>query len=447
MRTTLEARWVVPIDAPPIPDGAVVLDGDTIEWVGAARHAPPTPHTESLGEVVLLPGLVNVHAHLDLTVLRGFLERLDFREWIRTLTAARAQLTTDEFEASAIVGVAEGLSAGITTFADTAPTDAALQAMGRMGVRGIAYLEVFGPDPAHARDAVTELSQRVDAARRALPPRVRVGVSPHAPYSVSAALFARTAHYARTEQLPVAVHIAESEDESRLVQHGDGRWAEFLRGRGLSVAPLARSSIALLDATDVLATRPLLIHAVRIDEQDAHRIAAHGASIAHCPVSNAKLGHGIAPLDVMLASDIAVGLGSDSVASNNQMDLLTEARTAVLMQCVRRARADALTGRDALYLATLGGARALGWDDRIGSLTPGKAADLVAFPLDDLRSCPTAGPEDALIFAMPGARAREVWVDGVRLVQGGVHPRVGEATTVVQAAADRLQLWRATRDP
>jgi 5-methylthioadenosine/S-adenosylhomocysteine deaminase len=443
-RQTLTARWVLPIDAPAIADGAVVVDGDTIEWVGPAAHAPQTPAHEALGDVVLLPGLVNAHAHLELTVLRGFLEGLPFRSWIRTLTAARAQLTDEELLASAIVGALEGLAAGITTFADTSPSTAALRALATVGARGIAYLEVFGPDPADAAAAVTMLRQRVDAARRAHAPRVQVGVSPHAPYSVSPALFRATADYARADALPVAVHIAESEDERHLVVDGSGRWADFLRERGLAVSPLASSSIALLDDTGLLAARPLLIHCVRIDDRDARRIAEQGATIVHCPVSNAKLGHGVAPLDRMLAHDIAVGLGSDSVASNNQMDLLNEARTGVLLQRAVQQRPDTISARDALHLATLGGARALGLGDRIGSLTPGKAADLAAFPLDDLRGVPTGAPEDALVFALPGVRAREVWVDGVRLVRNGRHAADADAVATVRAASIRLHHWHAS---
>lgn len=443
-RVLLTARWVLPIDAPPIAGGAVLLDGDTIAWVGRAEDAPLVDQCEPLGDVVLLPGLVNAHSHLELTALRGLLEGLDFRAWIRTLTAATAQLTPDDLVASAVIGACEGLSAGITTFADTSPTGAPLMALRAVGARGIVYREVFGPDPSAAPGAIAALQRAVTALRLEETDRVRVGVSPHAPYSVSAALFRATATFARSEQLPIAIHIAESEDESRLVRDAEGRWADYLRSREVPVAPMAESPIALLAEAEVLEAQPLLIHCVRVDAADRRRIGDAGATIVHCPVSNAKLGHGIAPLEEMLAGALPVGLGTDSVASNDQMDLLNEARTAVLMQRARSGRPDTISARDALHLATLGGAQALRLDGRIGSVTVGKRADLTAFALEDWRTTPYGGPEDALVFALPGARAAHVWVDGVRRVRGGqlVDPMESERTTALAAAA-RLAQWRA----
>jgi 5-methylthioadenosine/S-adenosylhomocysteine deaminase len=141
---------------------------------------------------------------------------------------------------------------------------------------------------------------------------VRTGISPHAPYTVSAALFRAAAEYARDEQLPMAVHVAESAAETDFVRDGSGPFAEGLTARGIGVAPQARSPIALLDACGVLAVRPLLIHVIRADDEDAARIRDQGATVVHCPVSNAKLGHGIAPLDRLLAHGVATGLGSDS---------------------------------------------------------------------------------------------------------------------------------------
>jgi cytosine/adenosine deaminase-related metal-dependent hydrolase len=442
-RTLLTASWVAPIDQPPIASGAVLIDNGLIAWVGPAAQAPPVDLVESLGDVVLLPGLVNAHSHLELTVLRGLLEGLDFRSWIRTLTAATGELTPDDLHASSIVGAREGLLHGVTTFADTSPTGAPVDALHEVGARGIVYREVFGPDPARVGEALDTLRAHVEQLRLRESARVMVGVSPHAPYSVSAPLFRETAAYAREAQLPIAIHIAESEAEQRLVCNGDGPWADALRARGIVVGPAARSSIALLAESEVLDARPLLIHCVRIDAEDRRLIGDAGATVVHCPVSNAKLGHGIAPLEEMLADQLVVGLGSDSVASNDQMDVLNEARTAVLMQRARRGRPDTISPRDALRLATLGSAEALGLDDRIGSITVGKEADLVAFSMGEERTTPVAGVEDALIFALPGSRALHVWVAGERRVRHGMLlDASGDHLSRTRAAAARLAAWR-----
>ena len=282
-RVRYHARWVLPITAPAIEHGTVITNGDRIEWIGAHAQAPAsdTPDRD-LGEAILVPGLVNAHTHLDLTVMRGLLEELPFFQWIRTLTGARAELKTDDLVASARLGVLEGLRAGITTFADTAPAPAAFDAMRELGVRGIAYREVFGPDPRSASASLDDLRRAVRAMRTYQTPLVRVGVSPHAPYSVSDALFTGVAAYAAEQDLPVAVHVAESMDEEDLIANGAGSYAAFLHGRKIDVAPRARTSIALLARTGILDRRALLIHCVRVDHADIQLIAGHGCGVAHC---------------------------------------------------------------------------------------------------------------------------------------------------------------------
>jgi 5-methylthioadenosine/S-adenosylhomocysteine deaminase len=440
------ARWVLPVSRPPIEHGTVVENGGRIAYVGERTGAPAGTDVD-LGEVALLPGLVNSHTHLELTVMRGFLEDLEFRSWIFRLTRARREaLTPEALVDSARAGIAEGLLAGITTYADTNDSGAPFRAMLEMGVRGISYQEVFGPDPAQCAESLAGLRAKVDVLRRDQTALVRAGVSPHAPYSVCDELFEATAAFAREEGLPIAVHIAESEDESSLVQHALGGWAESHRSRGLTVVPRATSPIRLLEKNRVLDARPLLIHCVRVDSGDVEAIARHDCAVAHCPASNAKLGHGIAPLTDLLLAGVRVGLGSDSVASNNRMDLLDEARLAILMQRARTSRFDAVGATTALALATLGGARSLGLESEIGSLDVGKSADLAAFPLATPRTAPVFDPVSALVFAGAGRPATFVAVAGRPLVQDS--RLVGPAANVpsLDLAANALAEW-ASADP
>ncbi len=438
------ARWVLPISRPPISDGTVVEHRGRIAYVGKRSGAPDGTDVD-LGDAALMPGLVNAHTHLELTVMRGFLEDLDFRSWLFRLTRARREaLAPEALLDSARFGIAEGLLAGITTYADTNDSGAPFHAMLDMGVRGISYQEVFGPDPAQCAESLAGLRAKVDALRREATPLVRAGVSPHAPYSVCDALFEGTAAFAIKDGLPVAVHIAESADESSLVQHALGGWADSHRSRGMEVVPRADSPIRLLERVGVLDARPLLIHCVRVDGGDVGAIAQHDCAIAHCPASNAKLGHGIAPLTEFLRAGIRVGIGSDSVASNNRMDLLDEARLGVLMQRARTAQFNVITASEALELATLGGARALGLESEIGSLDVGKAADLAAFPLDAPRSAPVYDPASALVFAASGRMASFVAVGGRPLVRDS--RLVGPAANVpsLESAARALAEWSAS---
>ena len=446
------ARWVVPVSHPPIAQGAVAVDGGRIAWVGPAREAPAGESRE-LGDAVLLPGLVNAHCHLELTAMRGFLEDLAFQQWIVKLTRSRRDVLreSDFLLDSARYGIVEGLLAGVTTYADTCESGVVLRAMRDMGVRGIMYQEVFGPDPALAEGAMAGLREQVERHRADETGQVRVGVSPHAPYSVSDALFIDAASYAIRERLPIAIHLAESEDESRYVRDAEGPFADMQRARGLRVSPRAASPVTLLAELGVLSARPLLIHVVRASEGELRVIHASGCAVAHCPASNAKLGHGIAPLAEMLRLRIPVGLGSDSVASNNRMHLLEEARLAVLFQRARLGLADSPTAAQALHLATLGGARALGLDASVGSLEVGKEADLAAFPVSEGCGVPTHDPVATAVFALGSAGASFVSVAGEpRVTDGRLLPRdpslaAGALAARVSHAAERLQEWQRAK--
>jgi 5-methylthioadenosine/S-adenosylhomocysteine deaminase len=447
--TRYHARWIVPVSAPPLAHGTLVERAGRIVWVGPRDVAPARTADETdvdLGDAVLLPGLVNAHCHLELTAMRGFLDGLDFREWVLRLTAGRrAVLDEAALLDSARLGVEEGVRAGITTFADTGDSGTGFDAMLERGVRGICYREVFGPDPAQCAHAVSELREKFERMRARETPLVRAGLSPHAPYTVSDPLYRATAALARELGARVAVHIAEGGLESELVTAGAGAFADGLRRRNIAVAPRARSPIALLDTLGVLGVDPLLIHCVRIDADDIGAIAGHRCAVAHCPASNARLAHGIAPLAELLAAGIDVGLGSDSVASNDRMDLLDEARQALLFAAARSRDASALTAANALELATIGGARALRLEGEIGSLEAGKAADLAAFPLGARGRGPTHDPVAAAVLALAGTPASFVAVAGRPLVRDGrlldADPSLARR---VQESADRLQAWQAT---
>ncbi len=439
------ARWVLPITRPPIEDGTVAEGDGLITYVGPRSGAPPGEDYD-LGEAILLPGLVNTHTHLELTAMRGFLEDCRFAEWIDKLRQSRNEIMDQQaLLDSARFGIVEGLEAGITTYADTCSSGVVMQAMRDAGVRGLMYQEVFGPDPSQAEIAMRELEERIEALRLEETELVSLGVSPHAPYTVSDPLYDAAARFANSRQLPLAMHIAESEPEFEIVTRGEGAFAERWRRRGIAVSPRARSPIALLEERGALERGPLLIHCVRVDEDDIAIMARRSCSVAHCPASNAKFGHGIAPLLPLIAAGIKVGIGSDSVASNNRMDILDEARLSVLIHRAATRRHDAFGAHDALQLATIGGARALGLDARVGSLEVGKDADLAAFRTDSPRTIPIGDPYSAAIFALPGRSAELVTVKGRVLVERGSVLAWDKALAArVQAVGTALATWASS---
>ena len=400
----------------------------------AAVAAPPDAQRVELGEAALLPGLVNVHAHPELAMLRGALEELPFPEWIvRLMRVKRGVLGEADYADAAAWTMVEAVRAGVTTLAATEASAAALGALREAGLRGLVYQEVFGPDPRQAEEALAGLRASVERLRARETDLVRVGISPHAPYTVSDALFRATAAYARAEALPLAVHTAESQAERELVAAGEGAFAPGLRRRGIATPVRGRSTLELFERLGVLAARPLLIHCVTLDAADVRRIADAGAAVAHCPVANAKLGHGVAPYPALRAAGVRVGLGTDSMGSNNRLDLLEEARFAALLHRADARSATLLPAAELLRLCTLDGARALGLDDRIGTLEPGKDADLCAVALDAPHVRPVHEPEPALVHA---ARGSDVLLTAVR---GRVLYRRGAAEPPAGAAlAERI---------
>ena len=404
------ARWVLPMASPPIENGGVAVEGSRVIGTGprdtlAAQF--PDAVTRDFGEAAILPGFVNTHSHLELTAMRGYLEReeQDFRAWLGKLTLTRLErMMPDDLYVSAAWGAVEAARAGVTCLADA--SDAAsesMRALGDVGLRGIVYQESFGPNPSDARENFELLREKVAQLREYENERVRVGVSPHAPYTVSAPQLELISEFARAEKLPLMMHAAESAAEELFMREGRGPFAEGLARRGIEWRAQGVSTIQYLARHGILAARPLLAHCIRVDDADLETIREAGAGVAHCPKSNAKLGHGRAPFAAFVAQGIKVGFGSDSVASNNLCDLLEEMRFAVLT-----ARADAVNSGPwldadvALQTATTGGARALGLESEIGTLAAGMRADITVVNLSSAHQTPLYDPAAALVFASSG---------------------------------------------
>ena len=393
MTRIYSARWVLPVSAPPINDGAVAVEGPLIVGVGVVAELVsrfPDALVENFGQSVILPGLVNTHTHLELTVLRGYLENeeSDFFAWLRKLTLARLErMTADDLRVSAMWGACEAVRAGITCVGDA--SDSAMMSMLALrdvGLRGIVFQESFGPDPRLASENFAKLKMKVCELRDVETDLVKVGVSPHAPYTVCGPQLELIADFAMSEQLPLMMHAAESQAEDDFVRNGSGIFAESLAKRGIEWTPRRMSTIQYLKQVGILDCKPLLAHCIRVDQEDIETLAQTGSKVAHCPKSNAKLGHGVAPLMPFLDAGVTVGLGSDSVASNNTCDLIEEARFAFLL-----ARNPLLKADRMLSLATLG-----------GFLSEGHQADLVVVGLDGAHQVPVYDPATTLIFSSSG---------------------------------------------
>jgi cytosine/adenosine deaminase-related metal-dependent hydrolase len=407
----LRAEWALPVDAPPVQHAAVLIGADgRIAAVGpdADVPAPAGADLEDLGPAILIPGFVNTHTHLELT---GFEEHAPgeepaFRGWIQNIRTIKARRSPKDFLDAARRGVRDCWSAGITTIADTGDSGSVIQALAELGGTGICYQEVFGPDPAQCAESLAGLESAVGRLLPFATGRIRLGVSPHAPYTVSGPLYAAVAAWAGARAMPMAVHVAESREESEFVSHGRGPFAEAWAARGIplldhpshlpSYRPTAQSSpVQWLDSHGILGPATLCIHAIQLSSADIALLARREVAMAHCPLSNARHRHGAAPVAALRAAGIRVGLGTDSVASVGRLDCFAEARAARDL--------GGLSAEVSVALATLEGARALGLGQETGSLTPGKWGDVVAVAAGNRETAPDRSPAEAVLGADPGA--------------------------------------------
>ena len=386
--TILSADWVLPVEGAPIRDGAVALEEGRIAAVGTAAELGAGTRFE---DAVIMPGLVNAHSHLEYASYAGFGDGQAFPEWLQTHIERKDRIDVSEMDAIARLGAAECLASGITTVGDCSFSGSAALAAAELGLRAIVYLEVFGVDTREAR--YERLRERLGK----LPERVRIGVSPHAPYSCDLELYAACGEFG----VPVATHFAESRAEAE--------WARAGEGPLPGVRP---TSIRELAGAGLLGPHVLAAHCVHVDSDEIALLAEHGVGVAHCPRSNGALGCGIAPLAAMRAAGIHVGLGTDSPASTPSFDAFEELRAAVLFARAREENPQALSAEEALELATLGSARALGLGDEVGSLAPGKRADLTVVSLADSPYLPWEDATTAVVLGGTPDRVLAVYVDG-----------------------------------
>jgi cytosine/adenosine deaminase-related metal-dependent hydrolase len=405
MSRVLSADWVLPIDGPPIADGAVAIEDGRIAAVGTAAELGGGTH---YGDAVIVPGFVNAHTHLEYATYAGFGDgEADFAVWIAQHAQRKFRLSFEEQLDIAKLGAAECLASGVTTVGDCSFSGAAAIAAADLGLHGTVYLEVFGADPAQVRARFDELRERAVAAAGS----VRIGVSPHAPYSVGIEGYRTCLEL----DLPIATHLSESESELRYLESGGGPWD----GITWLVEPVGSSGPRALAAEGLLSPRMIAAHCTVVDEEEIALLAEHDVAVAHCPRSNGSVGCGIAPLRALLDAGIRVGLGTDSPASAPSFDFFDELRAAVLFSRARERRPDALTAAEALELGTLGSARALGLDAEVGSLAAGKRADLAVVSFAGSPYHPWEDPAAAVVFGGSPDRVVTTFAEGEERYERG----------------------------
>jgi 5-methylthioadenosine/S-adenosylhomocysteine deaminase len=409
-KTLLVPRWIVPVE----PAGTVlehhavaISDGKIEALVPAAEAARYEGYEEvRLASHVLIPGLVNAHTHAAMSLMRGLADDLPLMRWLQEhIWPAEAKHVSPRFvRDGTLLACAEMLRGGVTCFSDMYFfPEASLQAALACGMRSAHGIIVIEFPSAYASDPADYLRKGLALRDRYRDePLASFTLAPHAPYTVADATFRQIATLAAELDLPVHIHVHETRDEIErsLAEH--------------RVRPLER-----LGRLGLLGPGLIAVHAVHLEPDEIQALARHGCSMVHCPSSNLKLASGFAPVNALLREGVNVALGTDGAASNNRLDLLQEMRTAALLAKAVAQDAEAMPAHAALRAATLGGAQALGLGAAIGSIRPGKAADLVAVDLSAPELQPCYDPVSQLVYAAGREHVSDVWVAGVAQVRAG----------------------------
>ena len=405
----IHARWVIPVE----PAGAVLEHHSVAIHAGKIEAIVPTATAGAqftadeevhCSTHAVLPGLINLHTHAAMTLLRGYADDLPLMEWLtQHIWPAEAKHVSAEFvRTGSLLACSEMLRGGVTCMNDMyffpEATASAVLAAGMRASLGMIAIEF---PTAYAATADEYLAKGLDLRDRLRhETNLSFCLAPHAPYTVSDATFEKIARYAEELDLPVHVHVHETEGEiaGELEKHG--------------VRPLAR-----LDRLGLVGPHLIAVHAVHLNADEIALLARSGASVAHCPASNLKLASGLAPTAALEAAGVNLGIGTDGAASNNRLDMFAEMRLAALLAKGASGNAGALPAHKALQAATLNGARAIGQEARIGSLVPGKLADLIAVDLGSSDLQPVYDPVSHLVYTAGRRDVTDVWVGGKGVVK------------------------------
>lgn len=427
--TLLHARWVIPVE----PD-QVVLEHHSIA-ISDGRITDVLPsseaklryraHTElELPDHALIPGLINAHTHAAMNLMRGLADDLPLMTWLNDhIWPTEARWISEEFiHDGTQLAMAEMLRGGVTCFNDMYfHPDVTARCASQVGMRAVVGLIVIDFPSAWAQNADEYLRKGIELHDRYHNhPLISTAFAPHAPYTVSNAALEKVVVYAEELDIPIHMHVHETADEVAQAVSASGQ------------RPLAR-----LDSLGLLSPRLLAVHMTQLTDAEIARCAEAGLHVVHCPESNLKLASGFCPVHKLRQAGVNVALGTDGAASNNDLDVISEARTAALLAKGVAGDARAVPAADALYMATLGGARALGLERETGSLSVGKQADITAIHLGDVETQPLYDPLSKLIYSISRDKVTDVWVAGRHLLKGR------QLTTLdMQAALARARHWR-----
>ena len=407
--TLLEARWIIPVEpaGTVLNDHAIVINNGIIKAIlpiSEAHSQFQAQETITLHDHALIPGLINLHTHAAMSLMRGLADDLPLMDWLNNhIWPTEAQHVNTAFVTDGtLLACAEMIKGGITCFNDMYFfPEACAEATIKAGMRAAIGMIVIDFPTVYASDPDDYLAKGLALRDQYHPhPLLTFCFAPHAPYTVNDKAFTNILTYAEQIDAPIHIHIHEIEDEiNRSIETKGIRPIERLHQLGL------------------LGPNLIAVHMVHLTDYEIKLIHQQGCSVAHCPSSNMKLASGFAPIASLLNQGINVGIGTDSAASNNRLDMFEEMRFTALLAKAVSGHANTLSAHQALEMATLNGAKALRLGEITGSLTIGKAADITAIDFSDLNLSPCYDPISHLVYAAGREQVSHVWVNGKMLLQ------------------------------
>lgn len=445
----LTAKYVMPITAPFIEDGAVLVDGNKIVAVGTAdelKKKYPEEEVRDFGLAALMPGFVDCHTHLRYTALRGLFEDMCYADWKRSVLATEPFFEQKDWDTSARLGVLEAIASGITTVADIAFVDSAAKAISQAGLRAVLYREIVTIHPDHVQRALEDALEDIERWKQLSDTgRTRFGLAGGPVYATHPKVYSAIADYVGDTDMPVAIHLAGSQEEMDFIRYGSSKFSihasQISNKLDVQLPPWLPAGVSstryvynwgILDVPNIL-----VVHGVHCDETDIEILSKSNVSLAHCPRINAKLSMGYAPVNRMLEAGITVGLGTDSPAAVDTTDMIDEMRVGLMInRALNSSEKYTMTSEKMLRMATIDAAKALHLDDEIGSLEVGKKADIIAIDLHNSHQNPTSDPAAAVIHTANQDNVMWTMVDGQVLYDNFTHISGMPRTEIVETARE-----------
>jgi 5-methylthioadenosine/S-adenosylhomocysteine deaminase len=445
----LTGRWVLPISGEPLANGVIELDGERIKRVFSREEFAQSAQSFNLdelkdyGEAIILPGLINLHTHIEYSVLHLLDTQAALFDWIPMLMKHVKTWSPEMFVKSATQGARQMAHAGTTTILDSSFSGMAAVGAARAGIRAVVALELFGivesetdnfwrgwlerKEALLRRFECNEIDGFGQAADAIAKGTILLSVAPHAPYTVGPSLTRVAKNWAEEQGVAWTMHVAESPQERRWIESHDERLDRFLQAvhtlpdgklENIHWRGSGKSPVRHLADHDLLQSTLVAAHVVQVDDKDIGQLAEHGVTVAHCPRSNSRLRSGCSPIGRMLKAGVNVGFGTDSAASTDDLDVLAEARFAWNLHRAMDGEF-AVDSSEAIHRLTAGAAKAIGLSDSIGTLEPGKFADIAIFNISSASEVVRERPYDLLLYG--NVPLIELFVGGKKVLQNALY--------------------------